>query len=54
MLVLSRNLGESIEIDGGIKITIVRVDRKKVRIGIDAPKETKILRTELERQEAEQ
>jgi len=51
MLVLSRNVGESIEIAGGITITINRVSRGKVRLGIEAPKEIKVLRTELETKE---
>ena len=47
MLVLSRNVGESIKIDGGIQIFILKSERNQVRIGIDAPRDTKILRTEL-------
>jgi len=54
MLVLTRTQGESIEIAGGIKVTIVRVKGKKVRIGIDAPKDLNIRRAELEAQEADQ
>jgi carbon storage regulator len=47
MLVLTRKIGESITIDDQIKITIVQVKGKQVRIGIDAPKETKIYREEV-------
>ncbi len=47
MLVLSRRKDESIVIDGGIKITIVEVKGNVVRLGIEAPKEVAILRTEL-------
>lgn len=48
MLVLSRKAGESLIIGNNIKITIVRIERGgKVRIGIDAPKEIRILRKEL-------
>ena len=47
MLVLSRKVGESIKIDGDIKIYILNSDGKQVRIGIEAPMDTKILRTEL-------
>ena len=46
MLVLSRKLNESIYI-GDIKITVVRIQSDKVRIGIEAPKQTKVLRAEL-------
>lgn len=47
MLVLTRKIGESIAIDDHIKITIVQIKGKQVRIGIDAPKETKIHRLEV-------
>lgn len=47
MLVLSRKENDSIIIDGDIKITIVKLDRNAVRIGIDAPNDVKILRGEL-------
>ena len=52
MLVLGRVQGESIEIDGGIVVTVVRVKGSGVRIGIQAPQETKIRRGELVRTEA--
>lgn len=47
MLVLSRKIGERIDIDGGITVTIVRIDGIRVAIGIDAPDEVKIMRREL-------
>lgn len=47
MLVLSRKLGESIRIGEDITITVVNVDRGKIRLGIEAPAEVKIMRTEL-------
>lgn len=46
MLVLSRKLDEKIMIDGGITITVVNISHGKVHLGIEAPKETKILRQE--------
>jgi carbon storage regulator len=52
MLVLGRVQGESIEIDGGIVVTVVRIKGSGVRIGIQAPQETKIRRGELVRTEA--
>ena len=47
MLVLTRKLGESIAIDDHIKITVVQIKGKQVRLGIKAPKETKIHREEV-------
>ena len=47
MLVLTRNLGESIAIDDHIKVVVVQIKGKQVRLGIQAPKETKIHREEV-------
>jgi carbon storage regulator len=47
MLVLSRKKSDSILIDGGIKVTVLEVRGNVVRLGIEAPKEVSILRTEL-------
>lgn len=48
MLVLSRKEQERIVIDGDIVVTVLGIDKNgQVRIGIDAPKEKKILRGEL-------
>lgn len=47
MLILSRKVGERIIIDGSIVIEVTQIDRGKVRLGIDAPDEVKILREEL-------
>ena len=47
MLILSRKAGDAIVIDGGIRIVVVQCDRGGVRIGIEAPPETTILRAEL-------
>lgn len=49
MLVLSRKVGESIIIDGGITVTVVAVDGNKVRIGIVAPPEVRVDREEFHR-----
>ena len=37
MLVLSRKLGEKIYIGDNICITVVDIDRGKIRLGIEAP-----------------
>lgn len=47
MLVLSRKTGEALSIGKDIKIEIVAIDGDRVRIGIEAPKEIRIIREEL-------
>lgn len=52
MLILGRREGDSILIEGGIRIVVVSCDRGGVRLGIEAPAETKILRGEIAQQVA--
>jgi carbon storage regulator len=47
MLILSRNKNQSIVINGNIFVTIVEVNGNKVRLGIDAPKEVSVHRSEI-------
>jgi carbon storage regulator len=47
MLVLSRRAMESIVIGSDVKITILKLERSHVRIGIEAPGSVTILRAEL-------
>ena len=47
MLVLTRREEEKIIIDGGIEITILKIKGQSVRIGVTAPTETKVVRSEL-------
>jgi len=47
MLVISRKVGESILIADNIKVTIISQGSDKITIGIDAPKDIKIIREEL-------
>ncbi len=47
MLVLSRKALQQIRIGEDIRLTIVKVDRNQVRIGIEAPAGIPILREEL-------
>ncbi len=48
MLVLSRKQNERIRVGESVVVTIVRVNGDKVRIGIEAPSEMRVLRDELE------
>jgi carbon storage regulator len=47
MLILSRKLGESIVIDGNIRVQIMRVDGDVVKIGIEAPASVPVHRQEV-------
>lgn len=47
MLVLSRKKNESIVVDDAIVITIVEIRGDKVRLGIEAPREVPIHRSEV-------
>lgn len=47
MLVLGRKINESVIIADNIIITVLAVDGDKIKIGIDAPSEVRILRSEL-------
>ncbi len=47
MLVLSRKVGESIQIGSDVTLTITRLSGGRVQIGITAPREVAIRRSEL-------
>jgi carbon storage regulator len=47
MLILSRRPGDSVIIDGGIRIVVLGVDQRGVRLGIEAPPSVGIVREEL-------
>ena len=47
MLILSREIGESIVIDGHIRVKIMRVDGDVVKIGIEAPVSVPVHRQEV-------
>jgi len=48
MLVLSRKQNERIRVGDSVVVTIVRVSGDKVRIGIEAPANVRVLRDELD------
>ncbi|MDP3588135.1 MAG: carbon storage regulator CsrA [Sulfuricurvum sp.] len=47
MLILSRKLDESILIGDSITIKVVAIDKGVVKLGIDAPTNIRVLRSEL-------
>ena len=47
MLVLTRKLQQQIQIGENITVTILQVKGHTVRVGIEAPRETRVLRAEL-------
>ena len=47
MLVITRKCDESITIADNVEVTVLEVSKDKVKIGINAPKEVKIYRSEL-------
>ena len=47
MLVLTRKIGEKIQIGDDICITIMEVKGKQVRVGIEAPAQVKVHREEI-------
>lgn len=48
MLILSRKEGETIVIQGGIKLQIREIRGSRVQIGIEAPENVQVRRGELE------
>ena len=47
MLVLTRRVGEAIQVGDGVLITVVRISDGSVRLGVQAPKEVTVFREEL-------
>lgn len=51
MLVLSRKPGEHIYVGPDITITVVRIGENTVRLGVTAPRDVAIVRSELQNRE---
>lgn len=47
MLVLTRKRGESVKVGDNLYITVVDIDRNKIRLGFECPRNVPIYRTEL-------
>lgn len=47
MLVLTRKVDQSITIGSDIRVTVLEIRGNQVRLGIEAPKETSVHRTEI-------
>ncbi|MFC1759406.1 carbon storage regulator [Planctomycetota bacterium] len=47
MLVLSRKKNEKLQLGDSIQVTVIKVSGDKVRLGIEAPSDTLVLRKEL-------
>lgn len=48
MLVLTRKLNQQIQLGDNIKITVLRVKGNTIRLGIEAPRDVRVVRGELE------
>ncbi len=47
MLILTRKLGESVIVGDNIKITIVKISKQQVKLGVDASKNVIVNREEI-------
>ena len=47
MLVLTRRIGERVVIGDDVEVTVLDIKGDSIRIGIDAPRETRIQRAEI-------
>ncbi len=46
MLVLTRKLGEGIKIGDNIRVTVEKINKGQIKIGIEAPKDVVVAREE--------
>ncbi len=47
MLIITRKTGEGINIGDDVAVSVIETGKDKVRLGIQAPKDVKIIRSEL-------
>jgi carbon storage regulator len=47
MLVLSRKMGDTITIGDKITVSVIKLEGGRVRLGVEAPEDVRILRAEL-------
>jgi carbon storage regulator len=47
MLILTRRVGESVVIDGGITVTVSKINGDRVKLGFEAPEGIRIDRKEI-------
>jgi carbon storage regulator len=47
MLVLTRKVNQSISLGDNVRVTVLSVDGDRVSVGVDAPREVRIFRSEL-------
>lgn len=46
MLILTRRIGETVNIGENIQVTVLRIEGNRVRIGVEAPKSVPVHRVE--------
>lgn len=51
MLILTRRVGETLQIGNDISVTVVEVNGNQVRIGIAAPKDVPIMRDDAKKRQ---
>lgn len=51
MLILTRRVGETLQIGNDISVTVVEVNGNQVRIGIAAPKDVAIMRDDAKKRQ---
>ncbi|MDR1736323.1 MAG: carbon storage regulator CsrA [Oscillospiraceae bacterium] len=47
MLVLTRKLNQSITLGDNVRVTVLSIDGDRVSIGVDAPRDVRVFRSEL-------